>query len=327
MAYVIATANMKGGVGKTTLTVNLATCLAKHHQKRVLVVDLDTQISATLSLMSPADFAKRRKESRTLRYLVNQMIRPDGPPVRSRADVIRPKQESAIATANVVAPYLGGIKGLDLLPGDIDLYDEFLVSKMLHERTKAQGESASFDQTWNYFENQLVRSILQPVMEDYDFIILDCAPGYSLLTRSGLLSSDFYLLPARPEPLSVIGIQLLQRRIERLRESHENNRPADMDLLGIVFTMSGNLITGRYYRQVMQRVKEDFSGGKLFRTQIPNDVKISKAVDSFLPVVLTDPNSAGARAFVQLSEEFMQKLQTTLGVKSQESKVNLAELD
>ena len=74
MGYIIATANMKGGVGKTTLSVNLATALAKEHGKRVLVVDLDTQISATLSLMPPAEFAKFRKRKQTLRYLVEQII-------------------------------------------------------------------------------------------------------------------------------------------------------------------------------------------------------------------------------------------------------------
>ena len=61
MAFIIATANMKGGVGKTTLTVNIATCLAKNHGKKVLIVDLDTQISATLSLMTPARFCQDQK--------------------------------------------------------------------------------------------------------------------------------------------------------------------------------------------------------------------------------------------------------------------------
>lgn len=77
MGYVIATANMKGGVGKTTLSVNIATCLAKEHGKRVLVLDLDSQISATLSLMSPMEFAKRRKHRKTFRYLIDQIISPE----------------------------------------------------------------------------------------------------------------------------------------------------------------------------------------------------------------------------------------------------------
>lgn len=62
MGTIISTVNMKGGVGKTTLTVNLATCLAKYHGKRVLVLDLDSQISATLSLIAPHEFAKVRKK-------------------------------------------------------------------------------------------------------------------------------------------------------------------------------------------------------------------------------------------------------------------------
>ncbi len=65
MGYVIATANMKGGVGKTTVTVNLATCLAKHHGKKVLVLDLDSQISATLSLMSPGDLTSGQYRTTT----------------------------------------------------------------------------------------------------------------------------------------------------------------------------------------------------------------------------------------------------------------------
>ena len=110
MGYVIATANMKGGVGKTTITVNMATCLAKNHGKKVLVLDLDSQISATLSLMSPLDFTKRRKQKKTLRYLLDQLINP--------------RPEAKFTIYDIIQPQVCNLPGLNLLPGDIDLYDE-----------------------------------------------------------------------------------------------------------------------------------------------------------------------------------------------------------
>ncbi|MTJ14508.1 ParA family protein [Anabaena sp. UHCC 0187] len=294
MGYVIATANMKGGVGKTTLTVNIATCLAKNHGKKVLVLDLDSQISATLSLMSPVDFAKRRKQRKTFRYLLDQIINPE--------------PEAKLTIHDIIQPQVCNLPGLDLLPGDIDLYDEFVVSEMLHNQSMALGEQ-DFETIWNRFERVLIRDILKPVRDEYDFILLDCAPGYNLMTRSALASSDFYILPARPEPLSVVGIQLLERRIGQLKDSHEHEAKIDIKMLGIVFSMSSaNLLNGRYYKQVMHRVVEDFGVDKICKAQIPVDVNVAKAVDSFMPVSLLSPNTAGSKAFMQLTQELLQKL-------------------
>lgn len=303
MGYIIATANMKGGVGKTTLSVNLATALVKEHKQRVLVVDLDTQISATLSLMPPPEFAKFRKRKQTLRYLVEQIINPVDDPKFSSNDVVQHD--------------VCNLKGLDLLPGDIDLYDEFVVSQMLYQEA-IDLDKCEFEIVWNRFERFLLKKILQPLVPEYDFIILDCAPGYNLLTRSALVASDFYILPAKPEPLSVVGIQLLERRIISLKESHKNEQLLNVSMLGIVFTMSGNLITGRYYRQVIQRVNQDFGAGKLFSTNIPLDVNVAKAVDSFMPVVLSSPNTAGAKAFNQLTQEFLEKLKIVADTNADE---------
>jgi len=313
MAVIIATVNMKGGVGKTTLSVNLATALARYHNKRVLVVDLDTQISATLSLMPPHDFAKIRKERRTLSYLVYKAVKPES--------------KLPLTIQDIICRYVGTVKGLDLLPGDIDLYDEFLVSEMLHEKAVKEGEQ-DYIQVWNNFEKVLVKSILEPVLNEYDYIIMDCAPGYNLLTRSGIMASNFYLLPARPEPLSVVGIQLLERRIAKLKETHnvDNNSP-NLKLLGIVFIMSGGLI-GRYYNQVIQRVNEDFTPVQIFKTRIPLDVNVSKAVDSFLPVVLAFPNSSGSKALMKLTQEFLYKLQVYGSLyEASRTKMNLSKLD
>ncbi|MDB9537037.1 ParA family protein [Dolichospermum planctonicum CS-1226] len=294
MGHIIATANMKGGVGKTTITVNIATCLAKNYGKKVLVLDLDSQISATLSLMSPVEFAKRRKQRKTLRYLLDQIINPE--------------PEAKFTIHDIIQPQVCNLPGLNLLPGDIDLYDEFVVSEMLHNQSVALGEQ-DFETIWNRFERVLIRDILKPVRDEYDFILLDCAPGYNLMTRSALASSDFYILPARPEPLSVVGIQLLERRISQLKDSHKQEAKIDIKILGIVFSMSStNILNSKYYKQVMHRVIEDFGVDKICKAQIPVDVNVAKAVDSFMPVSLLSPNTAGSKAFMQLTQELLQKL-------------------
>lgn len=312
MTHIIATTNMKGGVGKTTLTVNIGASLAKDHGKRVLLVDLDTQISATLSLVSPQDFAKLRQEKRTLKHLVN--------------DLIQPLNRTTITIHDVIKSYISNVKGFDLLPGDIDLYDEYLVSELLHEKAVRLGKD-KFDTVWNILESSLIFDILKPVFQDYDYIILDCAPGYNLITRSALVCSDFYLIPARPEPLSIIGIQLLERRIKQLKEIYKYTHPLNLEMLGISFIMSGNLLTGRYYKDVMQRVHEDFGQGKIFKTRIPVDFKVSKSVDSFLPVVFDDPNCSASKAFKKLTIELMDKVKLAVDMKQQKTKLNLVNLE
>jgi cellulose biosynthesis protein BcsQ len=285
---------MKGGVGKTTLTVNLATCLAKYHQKRVLVLDLDSQISATLSLMSPHDFAQTRKKRKTLSYLIE--------------NIIQPNPYSKLEIFDIICPSVCDIEGLELLPGDIELYDEYLVSEMLHKEAKLQ-ENLEFEAVWNKFEGSLIKKILEPVLEEYDFIILDCAPGYNLLTRSGIAASNFYILPARPEPLSIVGIQLLERRIAKLKESHKaSDDPLNINLIGVVFILCSGGLLSRYYNQVMRRVNSDFDPQQIFENTIPMDVNVAKAVDTFQPVVTAMPNTQGSKAFMKLTEEFLRKI-------------------
>ena len=292
MGTIISTVNMKGGVGKTTLTVNLATCLAKKHHKRVLVLDLDSQISATLSLVSPHDFAKLRKKKHTLSYLLD--------------NVINPNPWSKLSIHDIIVPNICQIEGLELLAGDIQLYDEYQVSQMLHQQA-IESEEQEFQKVWDNFERVLIQQIIEPVVNNYDFIILDCAPGYNLLTRSGIAASDFYLLPARPEPLSLVGIQLLERRIAKLRRSHADTQPLNVNLLGIVFILSAGGLMGRYYKQVMKRVQDDFKPEHLFTQSIPMDVNVAKAVDLFTPVSVAMPNSSGSKAFMKLSDELLAK--------------------
>lgn len=313
MGHVIATTNMKGGVGKTTLTVNIATALAKYHNKRVLVVDLDPQISATLSLMSPSDFARLRRDRHTLKFLLQQEIA--GTP-------------GNVQVHDVIQPYGGSVKGLDILPGDIDLYNDFLVSEVLY-RKAIRNPERNFEKVWGAFELSLMKAVLEPVMNRYDFILLDCAPSYNLVTRSSLLISDYYLIPAKAEPLSYIGMQLLERQIRKLAETHQIDRQQQTRLLGIVFGMSRNLFAGRHYQRVMDRIRKEFGANQIFKTSVPMDVSVAKAVDSFRPVVISDPTSAGARAFCQITKELLDRLtpQTAKLAKGSKGSVNLSKLE
>ncbi len=299
MGLVIATVNMKGGVGKTTLTVNLAACLAKLHGKRVLVVDLDTQISATLSLLTPQDFAKIRRDKKTIAYSISK--------------ILKPSSRYKFNTKDLITPDVCWVKGLDLLAGDIDIYDEFLVSEKLHQET-IENPNIDFIDVWNGFEGSLLKDILASVVDEYDFIILDCAPGYNLLTRSGIMASHFYIMPARPEPLSLVGMQLLERRIAKLREAHEGDKNClESSLLGIAFILSGSTLFARYYDRVMERVVQDFEPGKIFQTRIPMDVNVAKAIDSFQPVVIENPGSSGSKAFMKLTQELLEKVRQQTG--------------
>lgn len=286
MGQVISIVNMKGGVGKTTLTVNLGTSLAKEHGMRVLIVDLDTQINATLSLIPPVQFTKCRKQKRTLQQLVNQAL-----------------QSESLSSPNVedvIVPNICQVNGLDLIPGNIELYNDFLLATQIY--AQASSNQKDFEKGWNNLEDGLVKRIIQPVIKNYDWILLDFPPGDNLLTRSGIIASDFYLIPAKPEPLSVVGMGILEGRIRRLKQSDR----ATLNLLGIVFSSLGHATT--MARKVKKRVRSDFGDDKVFSTEIPTNVAIAKAVDEFQPVVLTEPTSTGAKAFTELTKEFLQRI-------------------
>jgi chromosome partitioning protein len=250
-------------------------------------------------LLTPQDFARIRRDKKTIAYSISKILKPSS---RYKFD-----------TKDLITPDVCFVKGLDLLAGDIDIYDEFLVSEKLHQET-IDNPNIDFIDIWNGFEGSLIKDILASVVDDYDFIILDCAPGYNLLTRSGIMASHFYIMPARPEPLSLVGMQLLERRIAKLREAHEGDKNClESSLLGIAFILSGSSLFARYYDRVMERVVQDFDAAKIFQTRIPMDVNVAKAIDSFQPVVIENPGASGSKAFIKLTQELLEKIRQQTG--------------
>lgn len=204
-AEIISLLNMKGGVGKTTLAVNLAYHMAYNQGKRVLLVDLDPQFNATQYTMRYDQFDTHRKSAGTIAdLLIDQPILQAG----SR----KKKKDVRKAIYGLWEKKANGAK-LDILPAELNL--AFVV------KNPAQMDS------------KLIK-VLAPVSEHYDYIFIDCAPTDSVLTTMALNASGFVLIPMRPDRFSILGYANLRETINTFRDNCTN--PNQVKELGIVFT-------------------------------------------------------------------------------------------
>ena len=212
MAQKVALINMKGGVGKSTLTAQLAWQFAgtRRWTKRVLVVDLDPQFNASQYLLGVD------------RY---EIIHSSGSP--TVWDVFEefsrtPSSGAAVAldpnsVIHNVVTFQGGGR-IDLIPSRLELAYTL--------RNPAQKEA-------------LLERLISKIENQYDLILLDCPPTESMLTTAAYLTSDYILVPVRPEFLSSIGLPLLVRSIEDFHQQHRNRH---LDLAGIVFNATSDYV-------------------------------------------------------------------------------------
>jgi chromosome partitioning protein len=203
----ISFVNMKGGVGKTTVALNVADCLARTHNKKVVVLDVDPQFNATQCLFTPDEYVAILKSGDDT---ILDVFDSD---VKSLASVV-----SGVATTEPKEVSEIELRQSDLLwtlPGNIELYRLEMVA----------GEGREFS---------LKRFIEQGIApKGFDYIIIDTPPTPSIWMSSALIASDYYVIPVRPDPLSMIGIDLLRSIIERRRKTYGLN----LHCLGVVFTM------------------------------------------------------------------------------------------
>jgi len=204
MAKKVSLINMKGGVGKSTLTVNLAWHFAAYlqWQKNVLVVDLDPQFNASQYLLGVSDYEALLKAGKpTVWDVFEQNTRtPTGPAVLS----------SPSAAIKNIALFSSG-KRLDLIPSRLELAFSL----------KNPGQK----------ERQLAKVIRQ-LEDQYDLILIDCAPTESVLTTAAYLASDYLLVPVRAEYLSSIGLPLLVNSMQDFKNDYEDHQ---LELAGVVF--------------------------------------------------------------------------------------------
>jgi chromosome partitioning protein len=257
MAHVIAIANQKGGVGKTTTAVNLAAALAIA-ERRTLLLDADPQGNAT----SGVGIAKETVEFSLYDSLV------EGQPV---AEAI--VQSSAL-------PYLS------VLPATQDLVGAEL---QLVERQSREA---------------ILREVLEPLQDSYDYIVVDCPPSLGLLTLNVLAGANAVLIPIQCEYYGLEGISQL---LNTVRLVQQNFNPG-LAISGVLLTMYDSRLN--LCRQVAEDAKEYF-GAKVFVTPIPRNVRLAEAPSFGKPILLYDAQSVGARSYLAVAQELLRRVENS----------------
>ncbi|HSA90786.1 MAG TPA: ParA family protein [Burkholderiales bacterium] len=252
MPHLLAVVNQKGGVGKTTTTVNLAAALAQAG-RRVLLVDMDPQGNATMG--SGVD---KRTLPRTVYHALLGLGELSGIRVRAERG------------------------GYDLVPANRDLAGAEVELVELPAR-----------------ETRL-KSALERVAADYDYILIDCPPSLSLLTVNALAAAQRVLIPMQCEYYALEGLSDLIGTIKRVRA---NLNPA-LEIAGLLRTMYDPRNT---LSQQVSRELEAHFGDKVFRTLVPRNVRLAEAPSYGMPAVLWDPESKGAQAYIALAGEVLER--------------------
>lgn len=287
---VISIINYKGGVGKTTLTANLGAALARLG-KRVLLIDVDPQTSLTFCFVSTEHWRESVEPDRTIKTWHEAYGSSSHVPLHELA--------FAPEAVNIA---LNGRGKLELISSHLDL-----INLDLELATQLGGGSLPMvRRTFQSVHDRLRSEMAAIPAGRYDFVLIDCPPNFSLITKNAIAASDHILIPARPDYLSTLGIDYLRRHIARLCkdfeemagcEGAEQLRPINPSILGVVFTMvtlydrlpAGSQAT---YIQNVRTMKE---GPHVFETMIRHNASgFGDAPESGIPLALRNPPSSSA---------------------------------
>lgn len=241
---VISFVNMKGGVAKTTLAVNVAHCLHSRDGSRVLIVDLDPQFNATQCVLSGDTYKKKLSSGMSTIVDIFEDMPKAIASTTSGTGVAEPVRLEEIRPVQLQS-------GFDILPGNIELYRL--------EMTPGLGR-----------EYRLKR-YLEIVADSYDFVIIDTPPTPSVWMSTALISSDCYVVPCKAEPLSIIGIDLLKMVVEH----RETNYGLNIKCGGLVLTMTEPHTLA--YREAIRFINQDqFWKDYRFKHELPKRTAVAR---------------------------------------------------
>ena len=252
MSKIIALANQKGGVGKTTTSMNLAASLATL-EKRVLLIDADPQANASSGL---------GVDSSQVDCTIYNCLTDD---VEVREAI-----------------YCTDVENLDILPSHIDLVGAEI--EMLNRKQR----------------ERILRNLLQPVLSDYDYILIDCSPSLGLITVNALTAADSVIIPVQCEYFALEGISKLLNTIKIIKAK----LTPSLELEGFLLTMYDSRL--RLANQIYDEVKRHFRE-LVFKTVIQRNVRLSEAPSHGLPALHYDADSIGARNYLALAQEIVEK--------------------
>ena len=268
MPRVIAIANQKGGVGKTTTAVNLSACLGALG-KRVLLIDMDAQANCTSGL--------------GLEKTPNESLYP----------VLL--GESTLEEKIKETDY----EGVSLIPSEFDLCAaEVELARMSFDVDNGEvDKNRERHLTW-------LKEALQPIVNGrrFDIVLIDCPPSLSKITLSVLIAAHGLLIPLQCEYYSLEGISSITDLMEQLRTSGINK---NLELTGVLMTMFDSRTN--LSRLVVSEVRKHF-GDKVFRTVIPRATRVAESPSHGKPIPYYDPYSAGSAAYEGTSKELAKRL-------------------
>lgn len=250
MGHVISLANQKGGVGKTTTSVNLGADLATMG-KKVLLIDADAQGNAT----SGVGIQKSDIQKDIYDILVNE----------------EPISEAIISSKH---------EGLDIVPATIQL------------------SGADIELTPQMARETRLLNALKSVLNQYDYVLVDCPPSLGLITVNAFTASDSILIPVQTEYYALEGLSQLLNTVQLVKK-HFN---PDLDVEGVLLTMYDSRT--KLGQQVNDEVRKYF-GEKVYDTIITRNVRLSEAPGYGLPIIDYDPRSKGSELYMQFAKEVL----------------------